>query len=216
MAINKLDAINMCLRGISRDPVATVDDPDLDSALALSTIEQLSSDLQTVGYWFNKEYNWNLTLNTAGEVIVPNNALSVLPEGDNRGQWLAIRGNRLYDVTNHTYNLTNRLNGKGEINLSFIMELEFDETPPVFRMAIAYMARRMFAQDLEVDQNRWQFQIRDEERTLQMLEKEEARHRRRNYLRDNAQVASNLAQIGGPNSHAYTNRVFPRRDYVGG
>lgn len=215
MAINKLDAINMCLRGIGRDPVASVDDPDLDSALALSTIEQLSSDLQTFGYWFNKEYNWTLSLGTNGEVIVPNNALSVLPEQDNRGQWIVLRGNRLYDMLNHTYDLRTTLGDAGEVHLSFIMELDFDMTPPVFRMAIAYMARRMFAQDLEVDQTRWQFQIRDEERTLQMLEKEEARHRRRNYLRDNAQAASAISQIGGPNSQAYTNRVFPRRNFIG-
>lgn len=215
MATSKLDAINLCLRGIGRDPVASVDDPDLDSAMALATIEQVSEDLQTQGWWFNKEYNWKLSANTSGEVIVPNNALSVLPEGANRTQWLAIRGNKLYDMVNHTYDLTERLID-GVINLSFIMELEFDITPPVFRMAIAFTARRMFAQDLEVDSNRWNFQSEDERRVMQRLEREEARHRRRNYLHDNARAASAIAQMGGPNSQAYTNRVFPRRDYVGG
>jgi len=214
MATTKLSAINMALRGIGRDPVASVDDPDLDSAMALSTIEQVSIDIQTQGWWFNKEYNWKLSGSTTGEVIVPNNALSVLPEGANRGNWVVIRGNKLYDMINHTYDLTPRL-VDGKIELSFIIELEFEQTPPVFRMAVAYVARRMFAQDLEVDSTRWQFQVEDENRAMSRLEREEARHRRRNYLSDNAEAASAIAQMGGPNSNSYASRIFPRRDYIG-
>jgi len=214
MATTMLDAINLCLRGIGRDPVASVDDPDLDSAMALSTIEQLSSDVQTQGWWFNKEYNWKLTTSTNGEIIVPNNTLSILPEGANRTDWLAIRGNRLYDMINHTYDLTERT-VDGKINLSLIMDLPFEDTPPVYRVAIAFMARRMFAQDLEVDGNRWQFQSQDEQRAMVRLEREEARHRRRNYLRDNPSAQSSIAQMGGPNASVYRDRIFPRRDYVG-
>lgn len=210
----KLEAINMCLAGIGRDPVASEDDPDLDAGMAATVIDNLNSDMQTQGWWFNKEYNWRLTPDAEGNLFAPNTALSVLTEGANRGNWLSLRGRRLYDMVNHTYDLSSRLYN-GEITLSFIMEIPFEDTPPVFRKAVAYTARRMFAQDLEVDQVRWKMQVQDEERAVLQLQRQEVRHRRHNALTDNPSTASYILEMGGPNSNAYTVSVFPKRDLRG-
>lgn len=209
--ITKLEAINACLRGIGRDPIDSVDDPDLDAALAATAIEEATTTLCSQPWWFNKEYNWKLSPNTLGEIQVPNTAQSVLPEADNRTQALVIRKNKLYDMVNHTFDMTDRL-CDGVVTVSFLIDLDFEDIPPIARNAVKYIARREFAQDLEVDQVRWKFQSSDEQRAVVQLQAENARHKRRNYLRDNAHVSNALGRISGPNGRPFGVYAFPKRD----
>lgn len=212
--ITKLEAINACLRGIGRDPVDSEDDPDLDAALAATTIDEVTTTLCSQSWWFNKEYNWKLTPNTLGEIQVPNTAQSVVPEAENRTQSLVIRKNKLYDMVNHTFDMTDRL-CNGVVVVSFLIDLDYEDLPPIARNAVKYIARREFAQDLEVDQVRWNFQSVDEERAVTQLQAENARHRRRNYLRDNRHVAGVVSRISGPNGSTFGHATFPKRDSSG-
>ena len=216
MAKTRLDAMNVCLRGIGLSPVAAEDDPDLDAALAGQVVDQITEDFQSRGYWFNKEYNWFLTPNeSTGFIDAPSSAISVIPIKANRGMPITIRGTKLYDLHNHTFDLRilNAAIGSGEsIEFAFITELPFEDMPPLARMAVTYTARRVFAQDLEVDEKRWKFQMTDETNANNHMLREDARNKKRNYLRDNERVSTFLAIVGGTNSTSGGLSIFPKRD----
>jgi len=215
MSRTRLDAINMCLRGIGVAPVATEDDPDLDAALAGQTIDQITEDIQARGYWFNKEYNWKLIPNeSTGFIDAPSSAISLVTVGVSRAMKITIRGGKLYDLVNHTYDMRILLAevGNGEyIEFAFITSIPFDDMPPLARLAVTYTARRTFAQDLEVDERRWKFQRVDEDNAMNAMLKEDARNTKRNYLRDNIQASTFLSLVGGRNSNTGGLAIFPRR-----
>lgn len=217
MAMTKLNAINACLRGIGLSPIAVEDDPDIDAGIASQVIDQVSFDLQSRGWWFNREGNWKITPDAVtGYINVPGSAISIIPSKDLRGAGLTIRGTRVYDTYNHTYDLRDRAVGTDAysyIEFIFITELPFNDLPPVMQQAITYTARRQFAQDLEVDEKRWKFQSEDENDAHINLMREETKNKKRNSIRDNAQVASFLNRVGGRNAHSNVYSLgYPKRD----
>jgi hypothetical protein len=122
----------------------------------------------------------------------------------------------LYDTVNHTYDLTNLANyevgGVMTIQTSFIFYLEFNNLPPIAQTAIMYAARRQFAQDLEIDEKRWKFQIEDENNAMALLTREEMRNRKHNYLTDNPAAVLFQSRVGGRNATSSGLSVFPRRN----
>jgi len=218
MADTKLDAINSCLKGVGIAPVSTEDDPDLDASLASSTIDAVSANIQSRGWWFNKEKNWKITPDeTTGYVPVPGSAMSIVTSGDSRWAGLTIRGNKVYDLWNHTFDLRPlAVSEPGSnttfIEFTFITELAFEDMPPLARQAVTYAARRLFAQDLEVDEKRATFQSKDEKEAMIMLMREDARNNKRNYLRDNEAVSTFVSLAGGTNSLSQNLGTFPKRE----
>jgi len=218
MSYTRLDAINSCLRGVGIAPVATEDDPDLDAALAAATVDTISSNIQSRGWWFNKERNWKITPDeTTGYVAVPGSAMSIVSSGDTRWAGLTIRGTKVYDLWNHTFDLRPlAVSEPGVettyIEFTFITELAFEDMPPLARQAVTYAARRLFAQDLEVDEKRLTFQDSDEKEAMIMLMREDARNNKRNYLRDNNAVSTFISLAGGVNSLSQNLGTFPKRE----
>jgi hypothetical protein len=212
-----LDAINACLAGIGLAPVSDEDDTDLDASTAKRTIERISKEIQQRGWFFNKEYNWNLVPDSnTGQVVAPSNALSIVTDAYSRNVPLALRDGKLYDLVNHTYDLTDLANYEvGDvmtIQTAFIFYLEFNNLPPIAQTAILYTARRQFAQDLEVDERRWKFQKEEEQHAMSLLEREDMRNRKHNYLTDNPSAVLFQSKVGGRNSYSSGLSVFPRRD----
>lgn len=217
MARTKLNAINACLRGISLAPIAVDDESDIDASTASEVIDQIAHELQSKGWWFNKEHNWKLTPDpVTGFIAAPASALSIITTGYSRAVGLTIRGTKIYDLYNHTFDLRNRTTSEGSdveyIEFSFITELPFEQIPPIARIAISYNARQQFAQDMEVDEKRWKFQTADADMAMTALLREEARNKKRNSLTDNAVNANFISRVGGSNSQTYTYRVFPKRE----
>ena len=217
MARTKLDAMNICLRGIGIAPVETEDDTDLDAATASQVIDNVSTDIQSRGWWFNKEYNVKISPEAiTGYVSAPPSALSIVTSGGSRNEGLVIRGDKIYDLWYHTYDLSVRaISDAGSvttyIEFAYVTELDYNDLPPVAKMAIAYTARRQFAQNLEVDVNRWKFQTYDEDRAMTAMLREDARSTKRNTLTDNSVMATFLNNVGGVNSASSFIGVFPKR-----
>lgn len=193
-----LDAVNACLAGIGQSPVSSVDEPSLDSAMAVQVIEKTSRDIQSRGWWFNKEANWKLRPDPhTGFLSPPLNAISVVNADRQRYRQLTIRGSRIYNVDNHTYDIRDAADANGDILFTFVIHLEFNDLPPVAQYAIGETAKRIFAQNLEVDPNRWNFQRQDEDKAIAALYREDGRNNRRNYIRDSPAMRSTLGLIGG-------------------
>lgn len=211
MALSKLDAINQCLAAIGSAPVSSEDDPNLDAAMASNTLDQVSEDIQSMGWWFNMEGNWKLTPDSNGEIFVPNNALSLTAWSTSRQCDLSIRGRKIYDAVSHSFNLTSLVNKDGKIEFLFIFELPFEDLPPVARYAVMYRARRLFAKDVEGDTNKFSQDTKYEESAFLNLDRTEKRNRKHNMLRDNPQTSSAVGLIGGRNAGIFRfTSGFPR------
>lgn len=203
MALTKLDAINECLAAIGSAPVSSEDDPSLDAAMASAKIDQVSLDIQSKGLWFNREGNWKLTPDSNGEILVPNNAIDIVSWGASRPCQLSIRGNRIYDSVDHTFNLSELVQGDGKIEFLFITQLPYNDMPPVAQTAVLYRARRLFAQDVDGDSQRWRENNYDEIAALHRLESDDRRNSKHNALRDNPATATVIAATGGRNGGIY-------------
>jgi len=217
MSRTRLDAINTCLRGVGIAPVATEDDPDLDVAMAGQVVDQVNLDIQSRGWWFNKESNWKITPDeTTGFIAIPSSVLSIVSSGNSRNVGLTIRDNKAYDLLNHTYDLRDRaFSEPGSdtkfIEFTLIFEIPFEDVPPIAKQAIVMIARRQFAQDLEVDPNRYKFQMQDEIVAYNNMIREDSKNVKRNAFTDNASVSAFLSRVGGYNAQRYGYGVFPKR-----
>jgi len=202
----KLDAVNLCLSGIGREPVATIETADLDAAMALAIIDQTMLDIQMndgKGWWFNKEDRWRLEPDEQGRITLPNNTLSILEARGSFhdvGNRLTVRGRRVYDTDNHTYDLSGIVDRDGKIEFRLILLLSYEDLPATARSAIAWRSRRLFGDDTVGDASQSQRDQQNEMRAYRSLEAENQRVTRMNYLRDNSQVRSRLGLIGGVNN----------------
>ena len=84
--------------------VETQTNPDV--AIALSTLREVSREIQAEGWSFNKEYDYPLTPDSNNEILIPNNVLQIdlnqnYPINMNRDS--VNRGGKLYDRTAHSY-----------------------------------------------------------------------------------------------------------------
>lgn len=202
MALELTDAINACLRGIGQAPVTFEDDVNLDAAIARDTILQVSRDIQSRGWWFNEEGNWKLTPDFNGEIKIPNNAIDVVSWASSREAELSIRGDSIYDAVSHSKDLRHLVDDNNQIVFIFTLEIPFIDLPPVAQYAVIYRARRMFAQDVEGDAQRWKFTNYDEERADIQLQAAQLRNKKTNYLTYNSVAQDFLANAGGENSRA--------------
>lgn len=158
-----LDAVNYCLRYIGEMPVPS--DADIGSldelheaVVAKNLIEEVNTDLQYRGWWFNTE-SWEFMPQEDKTIIIPSEILEI------KSTSYLIRGSRLYDTANKTQEFT------GPVNVTSIFLVPFDELPYVFQMYVIYnVAQRLnilytaedtIAQDL---QNKLQLQMIEVER----------------------------------------------------
>jgi len=84
--------------------VETPTNPDV--AIVLNTLREVSREVQSEGWTFNKEYDYPITPDSNNEVLIPNNALQMdlnqnYPVNMNRDA--VNRGGKLYDRTAHSY-----------------------------------------------------------------------------------------------------------------
>lgn len=141
----ELEAVNTMLLNIGSDSISSLlDDKDADVSAALHTLHRVSRQVQTSGWDFNTEVDYLLSYSlNSGEIRFPRNALSFDVKHravDKRN--LVMRGNRLYDRKNHTYQFSNN------VTVDLIVFLDFEELPPSARDYISLRASREFQNDV--------------------------------------------------------------------
>jgi len=202
----KLDAVNFCLSGIGREPVAALDTPDLDAAMALSVLQRSNLEIQNNGgrgWWFNQERDWNLEPDDEGIIYLPNNTLSII---ESRGYFydignrLTVRGTKVYDTSRHTFDLHEVTDKGGNVNFTLLLLLSFEDLPVSARSAIAWDARTTFSDDTIGEQAQHKINRQQSQRAFGLLETENRRTVRSNYLRDNARVNAQVGRVGGYNN----------------
>jgi hypothetical protein len=137
----ELSAVNTLLAAQGEQPVESLE--AITSSLtetALNALREASRSLQTVGWYWNTEDNWEMARNADMEIPLPANTLKVT-EVRNSGEDDCIqRGQRLYSRTRHTYKFPDM----DSVKVTLVVLLGWEELPEVPRQAIMYVAQRRF------------------------------------------------------------------------
>lgn len=202
--MDKTDAVNKCLRARGLRPVASYLDQSLFAATAWQVIQSKQARVESKGYWFNTEYNWKLTPDSNGEVFLPQTVLAVHTTETSRSLILSMRGRKLYDNYNHTFNLTDLVDGEGIINVDFRVTMDFDDLPPSAQEYISDMARLEYLEDNDGDTKKIARADKALSESRKIFDTEDKRSQKRNMLQ-NAVSKNALGRIGGPNAMAGLN-----------
>lgn len=182
----ELDAINIMLGTIGEAPINSLEAATgvVDAVTARSILNEVSVQVQEEGWHFNTEYEFMLTpeLSTK-EIYVPPNVIEVdASKYDRNDIDVAIRGNRLYDRKNKTFQF------QQDIKADLTVLLEFNELPQAARHYITIRAARVFQQRVVGSDTLGSFTEADEARGLRAMRRYEARTADYNILTGNYSV----------------------------
>lgn len=139
----QLSAVNSMLSTIGEAPVNSLSSGLLDAETAESVLNEVSRDVQSLGWNFNTESNFTVAADNDGNVVLPTEVVradlanSVTKYRSSKNEYVQ-RGNKMYDKVNHTYNI-----GKA-LKLDVVVLLAFNELPEVARRYITTKAARLF------------------------------------------------------------------------
>ena len=134
----ELGAVNTCLSAIGEEPVNLIPSSGVTEAtIAYNVITEISREVQSNELHCNTEYDYPLMANSAGEIVVPSNALRV--DAMDGSLNVVQRGTRLYDKTNHTFMFTQKT-----MKVEIVFFLPYEELPQHVRHLIAIRSARVF------------------------------------------------------------------------
>ena len=138
---SKLEAVNPMLTSIGESPVNTItSSTTTDVSIAVQILDNVSREIQSIGWHFNTDTNYKLSKNTSNEVVLPANCLRVDNSNQDADLDLVERNRKLWDRENHTYTITQDV----RVNITWL--LEFTEIPETARAARIFQDR-MLASD---------------------------------------------------------------------
>lgn len=160
-----LDTLNACMRAVGERPVTDYNSNHPTALSAKLCINDVNKEVQSRGWWFNREENMLLLPNQLGEVIVPPQTLSVDPRFPNN--FLVQRDGKLYNPNAHTA----VLNVGVRVDMTILLDLE--DLPAIAAQYIRSKAVYDFAVEEEVDESRIQRYDRKMFEAKQLLSAEE-------------------------------------------
>ena len=102
-AAQELPAINQILMACGQAPVTTLDETNPDVAIAYQTLLEVSREVQSEGWSFNKEAHYEMTPDSNNEILIANNILQIDLSQSHADAKHAIRRNgKVYDKEHHT------------------------------------------------------------------------------------------------------------------
>ena len=158
------------LSTIGEAPVNSLDGGNAlaDAAIAREILKEVSIQVQEEGWHFNIEKNMKVEPAVDGFIYVPANCIQIDTTGYSYQRDVCVRGNRLYDRDNHTYQFTDG------VYVDMFLLLDFEELPQAARHYITIRASRVFQQRVVGSEALGNFTERDEMRARAVLRKYEA------------------------------------------
>lgn len=138
----ELRAVNIILAGDGEQPVDDIE--VITSPLVLqahNALHEASRSIQTSGWYWNREDDWELPKDEDDKIPVPYNVLSISEVRCSGQEDLVQRGNFLYSRTNHRYTFDAEITSA---TVNAIVYLEWEELPEYAKQAIIYLAQRRF------------------------------------------------------------------------
>tara|TARA_R100001594_G_scaffold104830_2_gene139437 strand:+ start:23 stop:631 length:609 start_codon:yes stop_codon:yes gene_type:complete len=162
----KLQAINTILSVIGEAPINSLTGTlTSDVSLAQNTLDEVSREVQSIGWHFNTEKNISLAPDSDNKIIVNDNVIFVDIEGDydTTDYDVVLRGNNLYNRKSQTYEFSS------SITACTISLLDFDYLPETARRYITIRAARIFQDRMLGSGNQHDFTRADEQQALMNL-----------------------------------------------
>ena len=185
----ELEAVNVCLANIGESPVSAITgNITVDAALARDLLRQVTREVQTHGFYWNTELNYKLIPNTAYNLALPANVLSVDTTGDDKNKDLVARGRILYDRVKHTYTFTE------PVYVDIVVALGFEELPEIARRYIAVRAARIYQERVMGNSSISNFNTSDEDMARAALLAENMEIEDNNMMTGNASVFGILSR----------------------
>lgn len=159
----KLDAVNTMLSAIGEAPVNSLSSGLIEAEIAETILDTVDKEVQSMGWHFNTELNKSFAKDTNGEIILGSDVLRADATLKAQSPDLVQRGSKMYDRTNHTFNIG------ASTQLDVVVQLTFEDVPEVAKRYIVLRATRIF-QDRVIGSNTLHdFQKRDEDMSLMEL-----------------------------------------------
>jgi hypothetical protein len=166
----KLQAVNTLLATIGSAPVNNISGSNsADVAMALQTLDEVSLSVQAKGWHFNTEEDRVYTPDpSTNEITVGNTVLLCdVEHPNNDGIDVVLRGTKLYDRQNRTFEFTKQITAK------VIVALDWDELPQAARFYIMIRSARIFQDRAVGSEKHHTFTLRDELTALTQLRRYE-------------------------------------------
>jgi hypothetical protein len=160
----------------------------VDAALARDLLRQVTREVQTHGFYWNTELNYKLIPNTADNLALPANVLSVDTTGDDKNKDLVARGRILYDRVKHTYTFSE------PVYVDIVVALSFEELPEIARRYIAVRAARIYQERVMGNGSISSFNTSDEDMARAALLAENMEIEDNNMMTGNASVFGILSR----------------------
>ena len=166
----KIQAVNTLLATIGSAPVNNISGSNsADVAMALQTLDEVSLSVQAKGWHFNTEEDRVYTPDPfTNEISVGNTVLLCdVEHPNNEGIDVVLRGTKLYDRQNRTFEFTKQITAK------IIVALDWDELPQAARFYIMIRSARIFQDRAVGSEKHHTFTLRDELTALTQLRRYE-------------------------------------------
>lgn len=187
----KLSAVNSMLFTIGESPVNTLEGGTVvDAVTAEQVLDDVSREVQSEGWVFNLEKEYPLTRQAFAPYVfyVPDTALMCDPS--DKSSKVIVRGNRLYDLENHTFEFPSTTT----IDCDIIWRMDFEDLPETARRYITIRAARIFQAGAVGSETLYSFGERDEYQARARFRKANSRVRDKNLLTGNVSIARILAR----------------------
>ena len=167
-ATQELPAINQILTSCGQAPVTTLDQTNPEVAIAYATLLQVSREVQSEGWTFNKEYHYEMTPDTDDFILIPNNILQIkLTENSANMDKSAIRrSGKLYDRQNHTYKWTDET-----VECDIVWEFDWVDLPEPIQNYITARAATLVSGRIVGDDDQYT-RLRTQEQEMRAMANE--------------------------------------------
>jgi hypothetical protein len=181
--LTELEAVNEILGVIAESPINSLDEEVvIDGSLAIKILRTTSVEVQTRGWWFNREEGREFVPDVNKAVQLPPNILSLEASGDT-AMTVVQRGLRLYDLTNKTYEF------EAPVTVDATFGLLFEELPSSARVYVTVRAARKYQDRYFGDERVHTYSKQDELEALAAMKDEELRFSKPNMLTDSQAVS---------------------------
>ena len=158
-AKEELPAINQILASVGQAPVTTLDQTNPDVAIAYDTLLQVSREVQSEGWSFNREDHYEFTPNTDDEILIPNNVLQLdlTQNGYSSNKDVIRRSGKLYDKHNHTFKWND-----GTVECDVVWLFDWVDIPIPFQNYIIARAAALVSSRIVGDVNQYEMLQQEE------------------------------------------------------
>ncbi len=151
-AATELPAINQILMACGQAPVTTLDETNPDVAIAYQTLLEVSREVQSEGWTFNKEEHVAIAPNSDNEIPILSNYLQIDLSQADAGDKKAVQKNgKLYDKYNHTDKWTD-----GEVDCDILWLFDWVDLPRPIQDYITARASTVTSSRIVGDQAQYQ------------------------------------------------------------